>query len=65
MPSRRVFDGMVPVWMQTPPTISFRSTIATRFPNLAAAIAPFCPAGPDPITTRSYECVSGASMSGA
>src|SRR5215813_10610583 len=31
-----------------------RSTIATFLRNLAAQIAPFCPAGPLPITTRSY-----------
>src|SRR5258708_3941389 len=39
---------MVPVWMQTPPTIFGRSTIATRRPILAAAIAPFWPGGRAP-----------------
>jgi hypothetical protein len=46
-------DGIVPVWMQTPPTASVRSTIATRLPSFAAASAAFCPAGPEPMTTRS------------
>lgn len=50
---RSVFDGMVPVLMQTPPIMCLRSTIAALLPSLAAAIAAFCPAGPDPITTTS------------
>ena len=32
-----------------------RSTITARLPSLAALNAAFCPAGPEPITTRSYE----------
>ncbi len=52
--SRIVLDGMVPVLMQTPPTIIGRSTIAARLCSFAAAIAAFCPAGPEPITNRSY-----------
>jgi hypothetical protein len=53
MASRSVFDGMVPVWRHTPPTISLRSMTATLLPSFAAAIAPFWPAGPVPMTTRS------------
>ena len=34
--SRKVFDGMVPVRMQTPPRDGMRSTSATRRPILAA-----------------------------
>ncbi len=48
-----VFDGMVPVLMQTPPTISLRSTTAARLPSFAAAMAAFCPAGPEPSTSMS------------
>ncbi len=51
--SRSVLDGIVPVCRQTPPTISLRSMTATFFPSFAAAIAAFCPAGPDPMTTSS------------
>ena len=51
--SRRVFDGIVPVLTQTPPIMVRRSATATRFPSLAAAIAAFCPPGPEPITSRS------------
>lgn len=38
----------------TPPSMLPFSTIATRLPSLAAAMAAFCPPGPEPITTRSY-----------
>ena len=51
--SRSVFDGMVPVLTQTPPIMSRRSATATRLPSFAAAIAAFCPPGPEPITSRS------------
>ena len=51
-----VLDGMVPVFTQTPPSMSGRSTIATRRSSLAAAIAAFWPPGPDPITSRSKSC---------
>ena len=51
--SRSVLDGMVPVLMQTPPTMSQRSTMAARRPSLAAAMAAFWPAGPDPMTIMS------------
>src|SRR5467141_3558431 len=34
--------------------MAVRSTMATRLRAFAAAIAPFCPAGPLPITKRSY-----------
>src|SRR5687768_13611840 len=44
--------------MHTPPIQSPRSTIATRLPSLAAPSAPFCPAGPEPITTRSYSVLA-------
>src|ERR1700682_6790193 len=55
--SRSVLDGIVPVLMQTPPSIRPRSTTATVLPSLAAAIAAFCPPGPEPMTTRSYSCI--------
>src|ERR1700677_584954 len=51
-----VLEGMVPVLMHTPPTMDRASTTTTRLPNLAAATAARCPAGPEPITTRSYCC---------
>src|SRR6185437_6470131 len=44
--SRRVFDGMVPVFVQTPPSVSRRSTTATRRPSLAAWMAARWPPGP-------------------
>src|SRR5690606_6807695 len=44
---------MVPVLTLTPPIMSRRSTTATRRPSFAAAIAAFCPLGPDPRTSRS------------
>src|SRR5262249_58860857 len=47
---------MVPVFTQTPPMERFFSMIATFLRSLAAQMAPFCPAGPLPITTRSYCC---------
>ena len=53
MASRTLLLGIVPVWTQTPPIMSVRSIIATRLRNFAAQIAPFCPAGPLPITIRS------------
>src|SRR2546423_1014952 len=37
---------MVPVLMQTPPTMSRLSTTAARLPSLAVAMAAFCPPGP-------------------
>ena len=43
--------------MQTPPTTSRLSISATRFPNLAPWIAARCPAGPEPITIRSYALI--------
>src|SRR5947209_15913494 len=45
---------MVPECSETPPIIDGRSITATRLRAFAAAMAPFCPAGPLPITTRSY-----------
>ncbi len=39
--SRSVFEGIVPVWRQTPPTISLRSMTAAFLPSFAAAIAAF------------------------
>src|SRR5262245_42762965 len=55
MASRIVFEGIVPECRQTPPgPAPRRSTIATRLFILAAAMAPFWPAGPLPITNRSY-----------
>src|ERR1700722_17945307 len=49
-----VFDGMVPVLMQTPPTTARDSMTATRFFILEAATAARWPEGPEPITTKSY-----------
>src|ERR1700735_3442413 len=49
-----VFDGMVPVLMQTPPTTARDSMTAPRFFILEAATAARWPEGPEPITTRSY-----------
>src|ERR1700756_277602 len=57
--SRRVFDGIVPVLVHTPPSIRSRSMTATVLPSLAAAMAAFCPPGPEPMTTRSYSRVDG------
>src|ERR1051325_9900193 len=54
MASRMVLLGMVPVWTHTPPIVALRSINATRLPILAAEMAAFWPAGPLPITTRSY-----------
>src|SRR2546425_556709 len=51
--SRNVFEGMVPVLMQTPPTTSRRSQMPTLFPSLAACTAARWPAGPVPMTNRS------------
>ena len=53
MASRSVLDGMVPVFRQTPPIMSLRSTIATRRSSLAAAMAAFWPPGPEPIISTS------------
>ena len=39
--SRSVLDGIVPVWIETPPRRSLRSATATRLPSLAAWIAAF------------------------
>src|ERR1700746_2985671 len=50
---------MVPVLTHTPPSISRCSMIATDLPSLAAAIAAFCPPGPEPMTTRSYSRMDG------
>jgi len=41
------------VLRHTPPIMSLRSMIPTRRPSFAAAIAAFCPPGPDPITKTS------------
>ena len=51
--SRRVLDGIVPVFRHTPPIMSLRSTIATRRSSFAAAMAAFWPPGPEPITSTS------------
>jgi hypothetical protein len=42
---------MVAVYRQLPPRQSSRSTTATRRRSLAAWMAAFSPAGPEPITT--------------
>src|SRR5438552_9355174 len=54
---------MVPECSETPRIIAGRSITATRLPSFAAAMAPFCPAGPLPITTRSYLLVARTSAS--
>jgi len=51
--SRKVLDGIVPVFTHTPPTARERSTTAARLPILAAWIAARWPEGPDPITIMS------------
>ena len=56
--SRSVFDGNVPVWTAAPPGSGSRSMRATRLPKYAAWAAPFSPAGPPPITTRSKRSVT-------
>src|ERR1700757_3533628 len=57
--SRSVFDGIVPVLVHTPPSIWLCSISATDLPSLAAAMAAFCPPGPEPMTTRSYSLMDG------
>src|SRR5579859_2036637 len=49
-----VLEGMVPVLTQTPPTKVRASTTATFLCILEAATAARWPAGPEPMTTRSY-----------
>src|SRR6266436_4186014 len=51
--SRSVLLGIVPVLIPAPPTLPSFSTSATRFPKIAAVLAPQMPAGPPPMTTRS------------
>src|SRR5207302_2684556 len=53
--SRSVFEGMVPVLTLAPPRTGSRSMMATRLPKYAACAAPFSPAGPEPITIKSYK----------
>ncbi len=50
--SRSVFDGIVPVFVQTPPSVSRRSITATRRPSLAAWMAARWPPGPEPMTSE-------------
>src|SRR5437588_6549257 len=52
--SRRVLEGMVPVLTEAPPRTTSRSIRATLLPKYAACAAPFSPAGPEPMTMRSY-----------
>jgi hypothetical protein len=51
--SRSVLLGSVPVLAAAPPGFGSRSTMATRRPKKAAAVAPRSPAGPAPMTIRS------------
>jgi hypothetical protein len=51
---------MVPTLMQTPPTMSPRSTMATLRPSFAAATAAFCPPGPEPMTMTSKSLIRSA-----
>src|SRR5215475_11924020 len=53
-PSRTVLVGIPPVLTAMPPGRGCGSTRQTRLPKYAAWAAPFSPAGPAPITTRSY-----------
>ena len=52
----------MPVFAHTPPMGSRRSTTATVAPTLAAWIAAFWPAGPEPSTTRSKRLPSIGAM---
>src|SRR5580698_4947862 len=52
--SRRVLLGTVPVFAPAPPRSPYRSMSATLAPIDAAVVAPTIPAGPAPITARSY-----------
>jgi len=52
--SRSALLGIVPVLIATPPTNCIRSITQTDLPSLAAWIAARRPAGPLPITIRSY-----------
>src|SRR5438552_17803196 len=57
--SRSVFEGSVPVLVQAPPRWGAAfSIIAVRLPKYAACAAPFSPAGPLPITIKSYIAMS-------
>src|SRR5687768_10803969 len=59
--SRSVFEGKVPVCTVAPPGPSPALSItATFLPKYAAAAAAFSPAGPPPITTRSYAAIRGS-----
>src|SRR5262249_10056528 len=51
--SRNALLGIVPVLTATPPMEVYPSTTQTDLPSLAPWIAAFCPAGPEPMTTRS------------
>ena len=62
MASRSVLLGKVPPWSVTPPSMLRTSMMATDFPSLAAAMAPFWPAGPLPMTARSKDCVGLAEI---
>src|SRR5215469_6882515 len=53
-----VLLGMVPVLIAAPPITSIFSTSAARLPNFVAWMAARWPAGPDPITMRSYLSMS-------
>ena len=49
-------DGIVPVCTHTPPTRLPFSTTSTDFFSFAACTAARRPAGPEPMTMRSYAC---------
>ena len=51
--SRSVFEVTVPVLRPAPRRYGARSTRTTCLPKYAACAAPFSPAGPEPMTTRS------------
>src|SRR5262244_3412830 len=64
-PSRSVLVGMPAVVTAIPPGRGLSSTMPTRLPKYAARAAPFSPAGPAPITTRSYRDLTDAGSTGS
>ncbi len=52
--SRSVLLGTVPELMPAPPISASRSINATCAPKIAAVLAPQAPAGPAPITIKSW-----------
>src|SRR5271157_740714 len=64
--SRIVLLGIVPVLIHVPPTMARCSITATWRPNFAPWMAARWPAGPEPMTIKSYFCMcTGARPSGS